>query len=219
MAETVRQVPPKYGAPEHVFHPRLGSYGRRLAASAAPLLLVVLATAVIVYRRPAGPVTAVLALTALVGLVGAYARLRPALAVLTPGYVLVSRWVGFRAVPRERITQVVTVEKLLAPRSGSGRTRGRPYLWFVTASGRRALGLDGTVWDARTLDELARASGAQHVNFRQATPAQVSESWPRLVPWHVRHPRLRYAASSLALLAVIGLLGWWALASRAGSAG
>ena len=43
MAETVRQVPQKYGVPEHVFHPRLGSYGRRLAASAAPLLLVVLA--------------------------------------------------------------------------------------------------------------------------------------------------------------------------------
>ncbi|MEU5468475.1 hypothetical protein [Kocuria salsicia] len=219
MAETVRQVPQKYGVPEHVFHPRLGSYGRRLAASAAPLLLVVLAVGAIFYRRPAGPVTGVLALTALAGLVGAYVNLRPALAVLTPGFVLVSRWVGFHAVARERITQVVTVEKLLAPRSGSGRSRGRPYLWFVTASGRRALGLDGTVWDARTLDELARASGAQHVNFRQATPAQVSENWRRLVPWHVRHPRLRYATSSLALLTVIALLGWWALASTAGSVG
>ena len=209
MAETVRQVPPRYGVPEHVFHPRLGSYGRRLSAALAPVLLTVLAVGMIYYRRPACPVTGALAFLALVGLVVAYVYLRPALAVLTPGVVLVPRWVGFRAVPRERIARVVTVEKLLPP---TGKGRGRPYLWFVTETGRCALALDGTVWDARRLDEIARVSGAQHVNFTRATPAQVREHWPRLVSWRVRYPRVRYAASSLALLGVIGLLVWWAVA-------
>ena len=76
MAETIRQIPAKYGAPEHVFHPRMGSYGRRLGAALPPLLLVVVAVFVIGYRRPAGPAMGVLLLLALVGLVTAYAYLR-----------------------------------------------------------------------------------------------------------------------------------------------
>ncbi|RKQ34855.1 hypothetical protein [Kocuria tytonis] len=215
MAETVRQIPPRYGEPQYVFHPRIGSYGRRIGAALPPLLMVVLAVAAVYYRRPAGPATAVLGFLALVGLVASYAYLRPALAVLTAHHVLVSRWVGFRAVPRERIARVVTVETLLPPRPREGRTRGRPQLWFATAEGRCALVLDGTVWDGKSLQELARASGAQHVNFKRATPAQVGEHWPRLVSWRVRYPRVRYAVSSLALVAVIGLLGWWAFASTA----
>ena len=215
MAETVRQIPSKYGAPQYVFHPRLGSYGRRIAAALPPLGMVALSVAVLYYRRPAAPAAAVLALVALVGLVAAYAYLRPALAVLTADHVLVSRWVGFRAVPRENIAQVVTVEKLLPARAAPGSSRGRPQLWFVTATGGRALSLDGTVWDGKTLQELARLSGAEHVNFARATPAQISGHWPRLVSWRVRWPRLRYAASSLALLAVVALLAWWTLDASA----
>ncbi|WP_367404558.1 hypothetical protein [Kocuria marina] len=210
MAETIRQIPAKYGAPEHVFHPRMGSYGRRLGAALPPLLLVVVAVFVIGYRRPAGPAMGVLLLLALVGLVTAYAYLRPALVVLTAHHVLLSRWVGFRAVPRERIAQVVTVRTLLAARPRSGGSRGRPCLWFVTPAGRSALFLDGTVWDARTLDELARASGAQHVNFQRATPAQLTEHWPRLVAWRVRYPHVRYVAASCALIAAVALFAWWA---------
>ncbi|MDO4918204.1 hypothetical protein [Kocuria sp.] len=210
MAETVRQIPPRYGAPQHVFHPRIGSYGRRIGAALPPLLVVALAVAMIYYRRPAGPVMGVLGLFALVGVVAAYAYLRPALAVLTEEHVLLSRWVGFRAVPRERIVQVVTVERLIPQRAPRGRTRGRPQLWFVTGAGRCALALDGTVWDGKSLQELARLSGAEHVNFSRATPAQVSDHWPRLVSWRIRYPRLRYAATSAALLAVVALLAWWA---------
>ena len=191
MAETVRQVPPRYGEPEHVFHPRIGSYGRRVLAACPPLALVGLAVAMIWFRRPA-------------------------LVVLTASHVLTSRWVGFRAVERERVPQVVTVEALLPPHAAQGRTRGRPHLWFVTAAGRCALSLDGTVWDARTLQEIARLSGAQHVNFRRATPAQVSEHWPRLVSWRVRFPRVRYALSSAALVAVVVALVWWAFCPGAG---
>ena len=211
MAETVRQVPARYGTPQAVFHPRLGSYGRRIGAALPPLTMTAVAVLMIYYRRPASPVLATLVLIALVGLIVAYAYLRPALAVVTPGHVLVSRWVGFKAVPRERIAQVATVERLLPPRDKGGRRRGRPFLWFVTPAGRCALALDGTVWDGRTLQEIADLSGAQHVNFKQATPAQVGEHWPRLVSWRLKHPRLRYALSSLVLVAVVALLVWWAL--------
>ena len=117
MAETIRQIPAKYGALEHVFHPRMGSYGRRLGAALPPLLLVVVAVFVIGYRRPAGPAMGVLLLLALVGLVTAYAYLRPALVVLTAHHVLLSRWVGFRAVPRERVrldTETVTEKRQVA---------------------------------------------------------------------------------------------------------
>ena len=215
MAETVRQIPARYGAPEHVFHPRLGSYGRRIAAALPPLGVAAAVVALLYHRRAAGPVTAALALLALLGLLAAYAYLRPALVVLTARHVLLSRWVGFRAVARDQIAQVVTVEHLLPVHGAPGRTRGRPQLWFVTASGRCALALDGTVWDARTLQDLALRSGVEHVNFTRATPAEVSEHWPRLVSWRVRYPRLRYAASSLALLAVIALLAWWAFGAPA----
>ncbi|ASE11282.1 hypothetical protein [Kocuria rhizophila] len=216
MAETVRQIPARYGTPEHVFHPRIGSYGRRLGAALPPLLVVGLAVAMLYYRRPGAPAAAVLVLLALLGLVVSYAYLRPALAVLTASHVLVSRWVGFRAVPRERIAEVVTVEALLPPRVGGGTPRGRPQLWFVTGAGRSALALDGTVWDGKSLQEIARLSGARHLNFRRATPAEVREHRPHLVSWRVRYPRLRYAVSSLALVAAIALAVWWALASRAG---
>ena len=108
------------------------------------------------------------------------------------------------------------MEALLPPHAGEGRTRGRPHLWCVTAAGRCALSLDGTVWDARTLQEIARLSGAQHVNFKRATPAQISEHWPRLVSWRVRFPRVRYALSSAALVAVVVALVWWAFFPGAG---
>ena len=211
MAETIRQIPVKYGAPEQVFHPRLGSYGRRLGAALPPLLLTIIAVFLIGYRRPIGPALAVLLLFALVGLVAAYAYLRPTLVVLTSRHVLLSRWVGFRAVPRDRIAQVVTVRRFLPPGSRGDGSSARPCLWFVTAAGRSALFLDGTVWDARTMDDLARASGAQHVDFQRATPAQLAEHWPRLVAWRVGHPRARYIATSAALIATIALFVWWAL--------
>ncbi|MGX5669812.1 hypothetical protein ACWKWD_03800 [Kocuria rhizophila] len=216
MAETVRQVPPRYGEPEHVFHPRIGSYGRRVLAACPPLALVGLAVAMIYVRRAGGLALVLLVLLALAGAVACYAYLRPALVVLTASHVLTSRWVGFRAVERERVPQVVTVEALLPPHAAQGRTRGRPHLWFVTAAGRCALSLDGTVWDARTLQEIARLSGAQHVNFKRATPAQVSEHWPRLVSWRVRFPRVRYALSSAALVAVVVALVGWAFFPGAG---
>lgn len=208
MADTIRQIPEKYSTPQHVFHPRISSYGRRLWAALPPLLLVVVALAGLSYRRPAGSVAGLLILLAVSGGLVAYGYLRPALVVITRTHVLSSRWIGFHAVPRPRVAQVVTVERLLPPRSREGAVRGRPYLWLVSESGRRLMALDGVVWDATTLGTLAASTGAQHVNFKRATPAQVSEHWPRLVSWQVRYPRLRYAASSAALVLVVALIVW-----------
>lgn len=208
MAETVRQVPEKYSEPQHVFHPRISSYGRRIWAAVPPLLLVAVVLVALYYRRPRGPVIAVLILLALVGGIIAYGYLRPALTVITSTHFLKSRWIGFHSVPREHVSQVVTVDSLLPARPKPGKQRGRPYLWLVTAAGKRTMVLDGIVWDKATLKSFADLSGAQHVNFKQATPEQVSRHWPKLVAWHVRYPRLRYAASSIALILVIVLVVW-----------
>ena len=208
MAETVRQVPEKYSTPEHIFHPRITSYGRRIWAAVPPLVLVAVTLLALYYRRPRGPVIGVLILLALLGAIVAYGYLRPALTVITRTHFLKSRWIGFQAVPRDRVHQVVTVDKLLPPRPKPGKSRGRPYLWLVTEAGKRAMALDGIVWDTASLKGFADRSGAQHVNFKQATPDQVSEHWPKLVAWHVRYPRLRYAASSLALVLVVVLVVW-----------
>lgn len=208
MAETVRQVPEKYSTAQHVFHPRLTSYGRRIWAAVPPLLLVAVALLALFSRRPRGPVIAVLILLALAGGIIAYGYLRPALSVITRTHFLKSRWIGFQAVPRDRVHQVVTVDKLLPPRAKAGKSRGRPYLWLVTETGKRAMALDGLVWDKATLKSFGDLCQAQHVNFKEATPQQIGQHWPKLVEWHVRYPRLRYAASSLALVLVIALTVW-----------
>lgn len=219
MAETVRQIPEKYSAPLHVLHPAVSSYGRRMWAAAAPLALAAAALLAVWWRRPRGPAIAVLVLLALLGGITAYGYLRPALAVITPSHFLTSRWVGFRAVARGDVAQAVTVDALLAPGTGSGsapgRRRGRPHLWLVGATGKRLLSLDGAVWDAASLREFARLSGAQHVHVRRATPAELARHWPRLIPWRVRHPRWRSALSSAALVAVLALTVWWSFAHPA----
>lgn len=218
MAETVRQIPAKYSVPLHVFHPAISSYGRRAGAAAAPLLLVAAVVLVLWWVRPRGPVIAVLVLLAVLGGLTAYGYLRPALAAITPTHALSSRWIGFRAAARADVAQVVTVDALLTgdagadPGTGRGARRGGAQLWLVSAAGRRMLSLDGRVWDATTLRRFARLSGAQHVHFQRATPAELARHWPRLVPWRLRHPRLRYALSSAALVGVLALSVWWSLA-------
>ncbi|MFI7495035.1 hypothetical protein ACH9D2_10000 [Kocuria sp. M4R2S49] len=53
MADSVRQVPEKYGPVRAVLRPRLGSYGRRLRSCLGPLLLTALLVLFLWARRPA----------------------------------------------------------------------------------------------------------------------------------------------------------------------
>ena len=53
MAESIRQIPAKYGTAERVLHPRIGSMGRRLLACLPAVVLGLLCLAVLGVRRPA----------------------------------------------------------------------------------------------------------------------------------------------------------------------
>ncbi|MFI7580265.1 hypothetical protein [Kocuria kalidii] len=210
MADSVRQVPARYGPVRAVLRPRLGSYGRRLLSCLGPLLVGAVLLLFLWARRPApGVALAVLALV-LLAAAACWVRLRPALVVRTDSHVLRSRTVGFAATPLAELEHVVTVGDLRRT-PGSRRTAGRPHLWAAGRSGRRVLALEGPVWDARTLEDVAVALGAPRVHVERTTAREAAARWPRLVPWGLRHPRLRSVASSAGLLAVLALLVWLAL--------
>ncbi|WP_424346618.1 hypothetical protein [Kocuria sp. CH-021] len=210
MADSVRQVPEKYGPVRAVLRPRLGSYGRRLLSCLGPLLLGAVLVLFLWARRPApGVAVVVLALVLLAG-TACWLRLRPVLVVRTDSHVLRSRTVGFAATPLSDVEHVVTVGALhRAP--GAARPAARPHLWAAGRSGRRVLGLDGAVWDARALEDVAASLGAPRTHLERATAREAAARWPRLVPWGLRHPRLRSAASAAGLLAGLALVGWFSI--------
>lgn len=210
MADSVRQVPDKYGPVRAVLRPRLGSYGRRLLSCAGPLLVVAVLVLFLWARRPAPGVAAVVLALVLLAAAACWLRLRPVLVVRTDSHVLRSRTVGFAATPLAELEHVVTVGALHRA-ADAPRPAGRPHLWAAGRSGRRVLGLDGAVWDARALEDVAVALGAPRTHVECTTAREAAARWPRLVPWGIRHPRLRSAASSAGLLAVLGLVGWFSL--------
>lgn len=207
MADTVRQVPEKYGPVRATLRPRLGSYGRRLLASLPPLLVGAALLLLLWWRRPAPG--AALVLLGLVLLAGAacWIRLRPALVVRTDSHVLRSRTVGFAATPLAQVAHVVTVDALHRA-ADSPRRAGRAHLWAADRSGRRVFALDGAVWDARTLDEVAAALRVPRTHLEHTTVREAAARWPRLVPWRLRHPRSATATSSAGVLAVVALAVW-----------
>lgn len=210
MADAVRQVPEKYGPVRAVLRPRLGSYGRRLLACLAPMLAGAVLLLLLWSRRPGPAVAVVLLGLVLVAALACWLRLRPALVVRTDSHVLRSRTVGFAATPLTEVEHVVTIGALHRA-AGAQRSAARPHLWAAGRSGRRVLGLDGAVWDARALEDVAVALGAPRTHLERATAREAAARWPRLVPWGLRHPRLRSAASSAGLLAVLALVGWFSL--------
>ncbi len=210
MADSVRQVPEKYGPVRAVLRPRLGSYGRRLLSCVGPLLVGAVLVLFLWARRPAPGVAVVVLALVLLAAAACWVRLRPVLVVRTDSHVLRSRTVGFAATPLAEVEHVVTVGALHRS-AGAPRAGDRPHLWAAGRSGRRVLGLDGAVWDARALEDVAVALGAPRTHLERATAREAAARWPRLVPWGLRHPRLRSAASSAGLLAVLALVGWFSL--------
>ncbi|HST71450.1 MULTISPECIES: hypothetical protein [Kocuria] len=216
MADAVRQVPEKYGPVREAFHPRLGSYGPRLLSCTLPLLVAAAGLLTLFWRRPAAGTAAVVAALVLAAAAVCWTRLRPALVARTDSHLLRSRTVGFAAAPLADVDHVVTVGALHRS-ADSPRRAGRPHLWAADPAGRAVLALDGTVWDARTLEEVARSLGRPRTHLDSATVRDAVRRWPRLVPWRLRHPRLRSAAASAALVAVVALVLWSALAQQTGA--
>ncbi|GGG53692.1 hypothetical protein GCM10011374_15730 [Kocuria dechangensis] len=216
MADAVRQVPEKYGPVRQVFHPRLGSYWRRLLSCVPPLLVLAAGMLFLYYRRPAAGIAVVVAVVVLAAAAACWGRLRPVLVARTDDHLLRSRTVGFAAASLADVDHVVTVGSLHRD-AGSPRKAGRPHLWVGDAAGRRVFALDGAVWDARTLGEVAEALGRPRTHVESATVRDAVRRWPRLVPWRLRHPRLRSAAGSAALLAVVALVVWLSVLQQSGA--
>ncbi|MFI7482569.1 hypothetical protein ACH9EU_09125 [Kocuria sp. M1R5S2] len=216
MADAVRQVPEKYGPVRDVLRPRLGSYGRRLLGSATPLLVATVLVLFLWSRRPAPGVAAVALVLVLLAAAAAWVRLRPALVVRTDSHVLRSRTVGFAATALADLDHVVTVGALQRSADGSRRS-ARPHLWAADRSGRRVLGLDGAVWDARALEDVAAALGVPRTHVERTTAREAAARWPRLVPWRLRHPRLSSAAGTAGVLAVLALVTGLSLVQQGGT--
>lgn len=216
MADALRQVPAQYGPARRAFRPRLGAYGRRVLACLPALAVAVAGGLLLFWRRPPGGTGLTVLVLVVLAAAACWSRLRPALAVRTETHVLRSRTVGFAAAPLDGIEHVVLVEALRrapdAPRGGA-----TAHLWAAGRGGRRVLALDGPVWDARTLGELAESLGRPCTRVPSATAPELAARWPRLVPWRLRHPRVRSATTAAALLAVVGLVLWLPWAQQAGA--
>lgn len=215
MADTVRQVPEKYGPARAVLRPRLGSYGRRLLGSVPPLLVAALLLLLLWTRRPAPGVAAVALVLAVLAGAACWVRLRPALVVRTDSHVLRSRTVGFAATALADLDHVVTVGAL--DRSAGPRSAGRPQLWAADRAGRRVFALDGAVWDARAIEDVAAVLGAPRTHVERMTAREAAARWPRLVPWRLRHPRLGPAAGTAATLVVLLLVLWLSVRQQSGA--
>ena len=64
MAERAHEISSKHGTAEHIYHPRISSYGRRVEAALPGTLTLIAALAFLGYKRPALPYTIVTLLIA-----------------------------------------------------------------------------------------------------------------------------------------------------------
>lgn len=181
MAESIRQIPARYGTPEKVLHPRIGSMGRRLLACLPALLLGLLCLAALAVRRPAPIAGIVLAAAGAGCAIAVWRRLRPVTVAITPTHVLGSRTIGFHTMERARIERLVVVESLRRPAAegADGRAKragaARPYLWAADDSGRRLFRMDGTIWDRRSIEQLVEHLGVGP----SASSAPAPPTWRR----------------------------------------
>lgn len=216
MAESIRQIPAKYGTAERVLHPRIGSMGRRLLACLPAVVLGLLCLAVLGVRRPAPMGIIVLVIVIIGCAVSAWRWLRPVTVAITPTHVLGSRTIGFHTMERAKIERLVVVDSLRrSARTGSDGTKrrrgvARPYLWAADDAGRRLFRMDGTIWDRKSIDRLVEHLGVKTERFAQASPAHMAKTWPRLVGPFMRFPWLRPLLTGLAAIAAVLLLVWMA---------
>lgn len=214
MTESIRRIPERHGAPQRVLHPRLSSMGRRLLACLPSLLLGAVCLVVLLLRRPAPYAMLLLGIVIAACTFAAWRWLRPATVVVTATHVLGSRTIGFSTMRREDIERLVVVDALRRPAragvDGKRRRAGlpRPYLWAADDAGRRLFRMDGTLWDRSSIDRLVEHLGVRTERFREASPAHLARTWPRLVGPLMRFPWLRPLLSGLAVIASAMLLLW-----------
>lgn len=219
MAENTRDIPERYGKLVQGFHPRLGSYGRRLLAVTPNLLLAALLLGYLAYKRPAATITIIAVLLIAGSAAACYSVLRPATAALTETHLLKARLIGWTAVPRERIAGTVFVTRLRPAGADSARgpfarlrSRGVPALWFTDAQGRRLLRFDGRIWDAKTLRGLSGKLTPSTEVYELADVEQIDAAHPHLITFAERHPRFRSTVLTVLgvlILVLVLLLAFW----------
>ncbi|MDO4253804.1 MAG: hypothetical protein Q4C81_01445 [Kocuria sp.] len=220
MADDIRRIPERFGAVQAVWHPRITSVGRRLLACLPPGLLGVICLVVLWMRRPAPVISALIVVVIAVCIGLCWVWLRPNTVAVTNSHVVGSRLVGFHTVKHSDISGVVLVDSFEKPgqsarKGGKAPRRGfaRPLLWLVDNTGRSLLRLDGTVWDPKSMTEMADYLRVPVERIQRVEPKQLAQSWPKLVTPLMRYPWITSVFTGVVLIgAVLGVywLAWQA---------
>lgn len=196
MAENAHEVPAKYGQVTNIYHPRIGSYHRRIIAGLPSAVLALACLWFMLAKRPTPLVMVLLALIAVGAVITLYSMLKPHLVVQTPTHILRGRLFGWHAVPLADIDHTVIAERL-TPKQAAGkeltgvaavRYKGVPALWAINTKKKRVFRLDGRIWDAKTLRTIASTLAPQTTVYPSINVTQMNKQWPGLVTFNELHP-------------------------------
>ncbi|MDO5618625.1 hypothetical protein [Kocuria sp.] len=217
MADNIRHIPERFGPVQRVWHPRISSMGRRILACLPAAFLGLVCLVMLWMRRPTPAISAIIVVVILVCIALCWVWLRPNTVAVTATHVLGSRAVGFSNAAREKARSVVVVESLERPgfsaqRGGKAPKRGfaRPYLWLVDHAGKPIFRLDGTVWDARSMNELADQLGVAVNRIQRVEPKELAQAWPKLVTPLMRYPWIKSVFTGALLVGTVAAVYWLA---------
>ena len=202
MAERAHEISSKHGTAEHIYHPRIRSYGRRVEAALPGTLTLIAALAFLGYKRPALPYTIVTLLIAFCAGISLYSVLKPTIVALTDTHVLRARLIGWKAVPLKNIDHTILVEK---------RYRPVPAMWAISKNKKPLMRLDGRVWDAKTMRTVSSKLSEQTTVYQKANVLDIDKLHPHLITFNELHPGWRSATIAVVAALVILLLGAGAL--------
>ena len=215
MAERAHEVPAKYGEVDHIFHPRMRSYGRRIEAAIPGTIVLLAALAFIFYKRPALPYTIFVLLIGTIAGVNLYSVLKPTIIVITKTHVLRARTFGWSAVPLDSISHTILAEKLY-PRKAYGqnlktvagriRYRSFPSMWAVDKDGNQLMRLDGRIWDGKTMREVSSELSEKTTVYKQINVISMDKEHKGLITFNELHPGWRSTMITLLAIIVVGIL-------------
>lgn len=215
MAERAHEVPAKYGEVDHIFHPRMRSYGRRIEAAIPGTIVLLAALAFIFYKRPALPYTILVLLIGTIAGVNLYSVLKPTIIVITKTHVLRARTFGWFAVPLDSISHTILAEKLY-PRKAYGqnlktvagriRYRSVPSMWAVDKDGKQLMRFDGRIWDGKTMREVSSELSEKTTVYKQINVISMDKEHKGLITFNELHPGWRSTVITLLAIIVVGIL-------------
>lgn len=215
MAERAHEVPAKYGTSQKLYHPRFRSYGRRIEASLPGSITLLVALAFLAYKRPALPYTALALLIIFCAALNLYSVLKPTIIVFTETHILRARLFGWQAVKLTSIDHTIMVEKLygrkahgkdLTSLGAKIRYRSFPSMWAVNKHWKPLLRLDGRVWDAKTMRQVAAELSDKTTVYKNANVMDIDRMHSGLIAFRELHPGWRSATLVTVAIIVLVLL-------------